>query len=381
MKVSIIDIWVYKSSLIAKFKKWFLKKKDPYLPLPKKIFLSPSIGIINSHKYAERKLAFSKTTEDPLKWQNLARKKLIQISGYQTNRIIPKVVTEYEEQKLERNVFKKSVYLRVREKTDVPVHLIFSKPYTEPCPVFIFLAGSSSGVHVGWGETIVPIDIQKKAIGADMGIQAAERGYVAVGIEQACYAERIERNLLKKSDERTIDASNHLILLGKSLMGYGASDVSSVVDWMLNKNKYFKFDKKRIFLFGHSSGGTLAQYASALDTRIKGTLASGSVGYLCETLRSRGIGSGDCIIPNFLRWFEMADLLALMAPRPFVGLSGINDHIFPYIGVKKVIDDVKSFYNSMGYESNINAYKAYGKHQYYSKETWEAWNKWIDPKL
>ena len=43
-------------------------------------------------------------------------------------------------------------------------------------PVFIFLAGSTSGVHVGWGEAKVPIDHERIYIGADIGLQAAEKG-------------------------------------------------------------------------------------------------------------------------------------------------------------------------------------------------------------
>ena len=142
---------------------------------------------------------------------------------------------------------------------------------------------------------------------------------------------------------------------------------------------YIFFLRKKIFLYGHSSGGTLAQFAAALDVRIKGTLASGSVGPIRETIGSRGAGSGDGIIPGFLNWFDTEDLLALIAPRIFVGLSGDKDHIFPYSGVEKVVNATKVFYKKINVSKNINSIKVKGKHQYYNDETWKAWKKYIDP--
>ena len=58
MAFNSIDLKVYKEAFIAKLRKWFLGKKDPYLPLPSKLYLSPSVGIISSYKKVERKLAF-----------------------------------------------------------------------------------------------------------------------------------------------------------------------------------------------------------------------------------------------------------------------------------------------------------------------------------
>ena len=71
------------------------------------------------------------------------------------------------------------------------------------------------------------------------GKTSRKENYISVGIEQAGYGERGEK-LWKRSTEKTIDASNHLLLLGKTLMGYGASDISSVIDWLLYQNNFLK---------------------------------------------------------------------------------------------------------------------------------------------
>ena len=171
-----------------------------------------------------------------------------------------------------------------------------------------------------------------------MARQAAERDYLAIAIEQAGYGERTEFHLQKRSSNRTIDTANHLLLVGRTLMGDGASDVSSAIDWLMSPHCPIEVLSERTFLFGHSSDGTLAQFAAALETRISGTLASGSVGPIRETIAARGAGGSDGIVPGLMNQFETPDLLALIAPRPFVGLSGTRDHIYPYNGVLKVVN-------------------------------------------
>ncbi|MEM8970681.1 MAG: alpha/beta hydrolase family protein [Pseudomonadota bacterium] len=370
---------VYRAALLGRLRRLLDRHWNPYQPLPKDTYLSPSLGISEALAAAPRAMGFdSQASEDPAAWQSRARKKLIELTGYTENRDQPQITTEIPAEEVDPGLLKRSFYLRVRPATDLPVHLIFREGLSAPAPVFLHLAGSTSGVHLAWGSTRVPIDHQRVTIGADMARQAAERGYLAVAIEQAGYGERTEFHLPKRSSNRTIDTANHLLLLGRTLMGDGASDMSSAVDWLLGSHCPFEVLPNRIFLFGHSAGGTLAQFAAALDTRIAGILASGSVGPICETLAARGAGGGDGIVPGLLNYFDTADLIALVAPRPFVGLSGKSDHIYPYNGVEQVITEAAEFYRLMGAESSIRAVAVNGPHQYHPLDSWRAWHKWID---
>ncbi len=364
-------------ALINKFKKIFNPKYDPYLPLPSNLYLNPSSKISEVFKSTSFSLSFSRSSLHPLDWQYKARKKLSSLTGYENKREKPKLLQADNEIEISNSIFRRRVYIRVSPKSDIPINLIYKKPIKSKLDVFLFLAGSTSGVHVGWGDTKVPIDHQRVFIGADMAKQAAQRGYLAITFEQAGYGERYERKLKQRSKNNTIDHANHLLLIGKTLMGSGASELSSIIDWLNNENKLININKSNIFLFGHSAGGTLAQYAAALDIRIKATLASGSVGPILETMGSRGTGSGDGIIPGQLKWFDSSDIIALVAPRVFIGLSGDNDHIFPYSGVNKVVTEAKVFYKKMRASRNIIGIKAKGKHQYYSIDSWKAWEKHI----
>ncbi len=375
MHNSLINLKVIYFALLGKVKKILNSKFDPYKSLESNYNFSPSNIIIENYKKSALRLSFSKNTIDPLKWQNLARKKLIELSGYDSKREITKIAEEFNEKIIFKNIYKKKIYLKISSTTIIPINLIYKKPIKKKLKVFIFLAGSTSGVHIGWGEAKVPIDHQRIFIGADMAKQAAEKGYLAITFEQAGYGERLERKLPKQTNNRTIDFANHLLLSGKSLIGNNATEISTVIDWLCSKSNFLNIDKRSIYLYGHSSGGTIVQYTAALDKRIKGTLASGSVGPIRQTIGARGCGSGEGIVPGLLEWFDTKDIISLIAPRLFIALSGDQDHIFPYSGAKKVINDASTIYKKLNAEEKIICIKAKGKHQYYNKESWEILDK------
>lgn len=369
-----VSLAVYKAAALARLRRMFGRGDDPYAPLPAGTMLSPSLGIRTAYRDMPRALGFDTVShQNPADWQRQARAKLIELTGYHLVRSMPDVTVEMPEENLGNGIVRRSFYLRVRPDTDLPVHLIYKSGHSAPAPVFLHLAGSTSGIHLAWGGTRVPIDHQRLSIGADMARQAAERGYLAVAIEQAGYGERGERHLRKPTANRTIDAASHLLLLGRTLMGDGASDVSSAIDWVLSNDCPVNALKDQVFLFGHSAGGTVAQYAAALDTRIAGVLASGSVGPVRDTIGARGAGGGDGIVPGLLNWFDSQDLVALTAPRTFIGLSGTGDHIYPYSGVETVIAAARPFYGKMGVEEAVQAVAADGPHQYYAEASWAAW--------
>ena len=173
MNNSLINLKVIYFALLVKVKKIFNSKYDPYKPLESNYNFSPSNIIIENYKKSAIRLSFSKNTIDPLKWQTLARKKLSQLSGYDSEREITKIAKEFNEKTIFKDIYKKKIYLKISSTTIIPINLIYKKPVKKNLKVFIFLAGSTSGVHIGWGEAKVPIDHQRIFIGADMAKQAA----------------------------------------------------------------------------------------------------------------------------------------------------------------------------------------------------------------
>lgn len=364
---------------------------DPYPPAPPDVRLDPSAGVqaaLDAAAEGARRWA-APTAPDAQAaavWAEGARDALAELTGYARARAAgrrPTVSAERPETSVGDGVILRSLYLRIRPETDLPVHLIYDPERLPegPAPVFLHLAGSTSGVHLAWGGVRVPIDHERVAIGADMARQAARRGYLGVAIEQLGYGERGERSLSRRSANRTIDAHNHLTLIGRTLMGDGAADVSAALDFLLAGGAGRAVDPARLFLFGHSAGGTLAQFAAALDPRISGVLASGSVGFLRETIAARGAPGGDAVAPGLLSAFETPDLIGLIAPRPFVGLGGRSDQIFPFDGTARAVEAARPVFDALGAEARLAAVATEGAHRYYAAESWEAFTRWIDPPV
>jgi len=307
---------------------------------------------------------------DAIAWQKAARGKLAELTGYKREGV-PSAVLHSGEFKLPGGLLRRRVYLRARSGVDVPVHLISSTIRAKNMPVMICLQGTNSGVHLSWGEVHAPDDIDKQLKGYDIAVQAAKRGYLAVAIEQSGFGERGERNLAIGSEHPRTDAAMRAFLIGRSVLGERCSDVSSVVDWLIDQRKQVGIDPAHIHIMGHSAGGSVAMYAAALDERIVAVLACGCLGFIRETIGRRR-NDGQQIIPGILNWMETADIVGLIAPRAFVTVAGETDHIWPASGAIKVVEEAKAVYSALGASDRIVAIGAPGGHFFRPELSWRA---------
>ena len=344
---------------------------DPHPAPPGGLRLSPSAGHLAARDDLPLRLSWSRAgNADAEAWQTRARAKLVELTGYRAPAAPPQVL--YDEAMPETHgLRRRRIYLAAADGAGIPVNLLWRDGSAGAGPVLLYLAGSGSGVHLAWGETRIPADPLRLAIGADMGRQAAARGYLVVCIEQRCFGEREERDLVPRSAARCIDAFVHALLLGGTLIGENAADVSAVVDWLHDDGAGLPVDLDRLHLFGHSSGGTLGVYAGAMDTRIRATVASGSVGLIRDTGFRRN-PEGDGVVPGILNWLEFDDIVGLHAPRPFIAVSGRRDHIFPFAGVERVVAGAEKIYAALGAAPALCAVAGPDRHRYYPNETWAA---------
>jgi len=351
---------------------------DPYPAAPDDTHLSPSEQHI--HDYAGAPLTLSWRNQgggDALAWQQLARAKLAELSGYDA---APKIPHARHEQihSLPGDAVRKSYYLRTGAAQDIPVHLIFNSALPGPLPVMICLQGTNPGIHISWGEVRLPVDAERIARGSTNALQAASLGYLAVAVEQACFGERRERQLAVPSPDPCIDAANHALLLGRTLLGERVSDISAVISWLESDAHGMALDFSRLHIMGNSSGGTTALFAGALDQRISAALIGGCVGYFRDTIGRRKDPSGQNVIPGILNWLEMDDIVALLAPRPALLFAGREDHIWPYAGAEAVAESAHAVYSAHGAPDNLRTAPAPGGHSYHPDVAWPAFESLLN---
>lgn len=349
------------------------RARDPFADSAPGLALSPSARHFADYESAPLALRFAKNPElDVVTWQRLARAKLAELAGYRREAVPPSLVHEAEFP-LPGGGVRRRLYLRARPGVDIPVHLFAPRAPAAAAPVMLCLQGTNSGAHISWGEVRLPADADMA--GYDFALQAAARGYLAVAIEQSCFGERGERAIAPRSDVACVDAMMHALLLGRSLMGERCSDVSAVVDWLVAEAGVLAIDPARIHAMGHSAGGSVAMFAAALDPRLAGALACGCVGFVRDTIARRRDSQGQNVIPGILNWLEIADVVGLVAPRPFVTVAGETDPIWPAAGAVRVCDEARAIYAKLGAAARLRCVSEPGGHMFRPEPSWKAFTE------
>lgn len=212
-------------------------------------------------------------------------------------------------------------------------------------------------VHGHWPHAKHQDAIQASCIGF------ALRGYVALAIDKVGYGERRYQGHWEGYILPTV---------GLTLQAIEVFDNMCAIDYLQSRREV---DPERIGVTGASGGGNQTMYLAALDERVKVAAPVCSA----EVFEDQ-VASGRCFcecIPGMLKFANIPDILACIAPRPLLIVSGILDDTFPITSARKAFSRVKSIYGLMGCEDKIAMYESYAPHGY-NKEMREIVYRWFD---
>jgi len=183
----------------------------------------------------------------------------------------------------------------------------------------------------------------------DVAALLAKHGYVVLGIDSYFNGERkgtgpagnLERQERGSDQEMSLFKLN--LWLGRTLWGMMLRDEQIALDYLLSRPEV---DASRIGAQGMSMGSTRAWWLGAIDDRVKAV-----VGVACFTryedliairsLRAHGIYY---FVPGILKHFDTEGIMALLAPRPFLALTGDSDAGSPPAGMRKLETILARFY-------------------------------------
>lgn len=254
----------------------------------------------------------------------------------------------------------------------IPCHLLLPKGSRKAgsrLPVVICLQGHSTGMHISLGRAKFAGDDETIADGdRDFAIQAVGRGYAAVAMEQRGFGEL--DGTVSTGAHRCQQASMQALMLGRTLIGERAFDVSRLIDALA---AFPVCDTGRVGLMGNSGGGTVTFYTACLEPRVRIAMPSCSFCSLYDSIFSLH----HCVcnyIPGLLRWFEMGDLALLIAPRPLIVVCGRDDAIFPLPGVQREFETVRQIYTAAGVPDRCHLIVGAGGHRFYAAQSWPVYS-------
>ena len=156
------------------------------------------------------------------------------------------------------------------------------------------------------------------------GEALAARGWAVLAIDHWGFGERrepSERALVKR-----------LLWQGATLWGWRVHDTLAALDWLRAQPGLASLP---VVTLGLSMGSTMALWSAALDTRIAGCVDLCCAAEYDALLDSGGFdGHGEYFfVPGLLQAFTLAEIAALIAPRPHLSLAGRADPLTPPAGL------------------------------------------------
>jgi len=282
------------------------------------------IEISTAAENAELSMVFAgKSAADAKKWQQTFRTQLAELLGdIQT----PGSWTVLEEAEQEfKEYTRHDLVLQARGVPSVPVYLLIPKGVTakNPAPGIVAVHGHGKyGNHPIAGRSDiegVAADIEK--MNYDYGVQFAKRGYVVAAPCMIPFGRRLPKPY------GTTDACAvtfvRMQALGQLSLAANLRDLRWAIDLLQRRPEVID---EKIGCAGLSYGGRMTMMVTAMDQRIKVAAVSGALNLLQERIQLR-YSCGSQIIPGLLKYGDYSEIGSLIAPRPCVWETGLQDSL------------------------------------------------------
>ncbi len=165
-----------------------------------------------------------------------------------------------------------------------------------------------------------------KAASASEAEQFAASGTVVLSIDMRGTGEtRVDTDVNSREFDHYFGDFNDLmtaLLVGRTMAGMRALDISRGVDVLTSRKEV---DPNQVYGYGKDEGALPLLYAAVLDGKIRRIMLDGMlVSYesVVNSRVSRGILEG--VAPGMLKYYDLQDLAAAMAPRDVWIVNGTD---------------------------------------------------------
>src|SRR5689334_13714780 len=222
-----------------------------------------------------------------------------------------------------------------------PAYFARPKVKAGKLPTVLFNHSHGGGYQIGKQEFIDGREYLGKPSYAEF---LTSLGYNALCFDAWIFGERAR-------PQAELESFKDFIWHGRVLWGMMVYDALKAVDYLVTRPDV---DAQRLATVGMSMGSSTAQWAGALDPRLKVV-----VDICCltdwHTLVKVGGLKGHGIyyyVPDLLNHFTTAQMNALISPRAHLSLAGTQDKLTPLEGLDKVDRELAAAYAAAGHAEN-----------------------------
>jgi dienelactone hydrolase len=217
-----------------------------------------------------------------------------------------------------------------------PVPAYFTRPKSglTPYPAMLFSHSHGGFYDMGKNELLRPaVYMYQIPYAAAM----AKKGIACLAIDHWCFGERAGRK-----ESVTFKS---MLWKGQVMWGMMVYDSLRAMDYLSARPDV---NTNRIGAIGMSMGSTMSIWVSALDERIKTCADICCLTDFEELEYEKGLDRHGIFyyVPSLTKYFSMADINALISPRPHLSTAGIYDDLTPVKGlerIKKALDPLGGF--------------------------------------
>ena len=228
--------------------------------------------------------------------------------------------------------------------------LLVPEKLTTPAPAILWLHSSTPDKT----QILIP----NTNGGADsLGEAFTRAGYVVLSPDAYWHGDRVgtgPSGIAETLHEEQESLFKFDLWLGRTLWGMFVRDDQIALDYLVTRPEV---DRSRIGATGMSMGSTRAWWLAAVDERIAAVVA-----VACLTRYRNLIAHGQLrqhgvyyFVNGLLRHFDTEGVIALIAPRPFLALTGDLDAGSPADGIRVIEDRVGALYRVLGAGENFRS--------------------------
>lgn len=314
-------------------------------------------------------LAFNAGTRDEwLAWRRALSAKLLALLGeFPAPCMLDARTVERVE---EESYIREKVLYQSEPGVYVPAYLLIPKDLKpgERRPAVVALHGHGSGK-----DSLVGLSTEANPHN-DYASRFAEHGYVVIAPDARGFGERSEGFRRYGGRDGCNVAFIQAILMGVNLVTLNISDDMRAVDYLTGRPEV---DPSRIGCAGLSFGGTRSMYLAALDERIKVALISCYLTTFKAYAIDKGNFCGSQFVPHLLKYADVADVTALIAPRPLLIENGIEDRGFPVEASRDAYQILQRTYAAAGVPDRLERDEFEGGHEFSGRLAFDWFKRWL----